>query len=127
VTINSNDERTLTVLTERNELLRRLARITAIEIDEHASKPKLSATEVVRGAEIHVHLEGLIDLDKERQKTEKEISRLEGQLRGIEAKLSNERFVANAPSDVVEREREKLQSFRETIDKLQETMKSYAG
>jgi valyl-tRNA synthetase len=113
------------VLAGLSDLIGRLARID-MTIDSDAPKPALSATEVVQGIEVHVHLEGLVDLDKERQKTEKEIARLEAQVKATEAKLANERFVANAPDDVVAKEREKLTSFSETIDKLRETLRQYA-
>ncbi|MCC7437719.1 MAG: valine--tRNA ligase [Armatimonadetes bacterium] len=107
-------------------LLQRLARIETLEIGLDSEKPKLSATEVVRGTELHVHLEGLIDVEKERQKTEKEIARLEGQIKGTEAKLSNEKFVANAPEDVVAKEREKLEGYRQTVVKLRESLALYS-
>ena len=60
--------------------------------------------QVLRGVEIFIPLEGLIDLEVERQKIQKEITRLEGSLAGIEKKLSNEKFVANASPEVVEKE-----------------------
>src|SRR5688500_17109386 len=58
------------ILLATRDLMSRLARIE-LSIDADAQKPALSATEVVRGNEVHVNLEGLVDLDKERQKTEK--------------------------------------------------------
>ncbi|MDZ7625373.1 MAG: hypothetical protein U5J96_13150 [Ignavibacteriaceae bacterium] len=50
-------------------------------------QPKASASSVVKSSEIYVPLEGLIDLDVERQRLQKEITRLEGSLAGIEKKL----------------------------------------
>jgi len=126
VTIKPTDAESLDLLERSTDLVRRLARIDSLTADLDAAKPRLSATEVVRGVEIHVHLEGLIDVGKERQKTEKEIARLEGQIRATEGKLANERFVANAPAEVVEKEREKLASYRETVEKLRESLELYA-
>jgi valyl-tRNA synthetase len=126
VTLKPADAEQLAVLDRAAPLMGRLARVEPLAIALDVTKPGLSATEVVRGVEVHVDLEGLIDVEKERQKTEKEIGRLEGQVRAIEGKLSNEKFVANAPEDVVAREREKLQDYRETIGKLRETLKSFA-
>ncbi len=126
VSIRPADAEGLDLLSRSTALMERLARIGEFTVDAEAVKPKLSATEVVRGAEIHVSLEGLIDVEKERQKAEKEIARLEGQIRATEGKLSNERFTANAPADVVEKEREKLESYRETVEKLKESLTQYA-
>ena len=126
VTLRSEEEALRTSIERSAGLLRKLARIETLEVSADAAKPALSATEVIREVEVHVHLEGLIDVEKERQKTEKEIARLEGQIGGIEGKLGNEKFVANAPADVVDKEREKLQTYRETIDKLRQTLSLYS-
>ena len=124
VTIRTRSPQSQDVLERTADLMSRLARIE-LAIGADVAKPGLSATEVVRGNEVHVHLEGLVDVDKERQKTEKEIARLEGQIKATEAKLSNEKFVANAPGDVVEKEREKLATFRDAVDKLRDTLRQY--
>jgi len=79
---------------------------------------------VVKSSEIYVPLEGLIDLDVERQRLQKEITRLEGSLAGIEKKLSNEKFVSAAPADVVEKERTKQRDWQENLRKLKEILSS---
>ncbi len=127
VTVQAADAADYAMLARSSELLRRLARIDAMMISSDATKPRLSVTEVVRGVDIHVHLEGLIDIEKERAKTGKEIARLEGQIRAVEGKLSNEKFVANAPADVVDAERAKLRNYSETIAKLRQTLEQYAA
>ena len=57
-------------------------------------------------------------IDKERERLEKEIKRLQGSLVGIEKKLSNEKFVNNAPADVVQREKAKQMDWTENLNKL---------
>jgi len=81
-----------------------------------------SASAVLRGVEIFIPLEGLIDLEVERQKIQKEITRLEGSLAGIEKKLSNEKFVANASPEIVEKERAKQKDWLDNIAKLKEIL-----
>ncbi len=127
VVISASDADTLDVLERTGALMRRLARIESLEIGTELAKPTLSATEVVGDAEVHVRLEGLIDIDREREKTSKEIDRLEGQLRSVRGKLDNERFVANAPEEVVDREREKLTMFEDQIARLRQTLRMYEG
>jgi valyl-tRNA synthetase len=70
------------------------------------------------GTEVFIPLEGVIDLDRERERLAGEIRRLEGQLTGVQKKLDNGHFVQRAPQEVVEREREKARSFGEQLDKL---------
>ncbi len=85
-------------------------------------KPKASASAVVEGTEIFVPLEGIIDLDAERNRLEKEIARLQGLVDGITRKLSNTNFVERAPKDVVEKEREKQKNISENMEKLKRSL-----
>ncbi len=98
--------------------LDQLARIGELVFDAEAVSG-VGATAVLRdGTEIFLPLEGLVDLDRERSRLRDEIARLEGQLAGAEAKLANEGFTSRAPAEVVAKEREKAQSFRDQRDKL---------
>ncbi len=72
--------------------------------------------------EYAVPLGNLIDAEAEIQKAEAEIKRLQGFMGGIQKKLSNERFVQNAPAQVVELERKKLADAESKIAALQETL-----
>jgi len=62
----------------------------------------------------------LIDLDVEKNRLQKEISRLEGLLVGIDKKLSNEKFVSNAVPEVVEKERMKKKDVEANLLKVRE-------
>ena len=76
--------------------------------------------------EIFVPLAGLIDLDAERQRLQKEIDKLMGLLRGLDGKLANANFVDRAPAEVVERERQRRVEYRDNIDKLQTSLQRIA-
>jgi valyl-tRNA synthetase len=86
---------------------------------EPFTPPKASASAVVDGTEIYVPLVGIIDLDAERKRLEKEIARLQGLIDGIGKKLTNASFVERAPKEVVEKEREKQRNMSENMAKLQ--------
>ena len=74
------------------------------------------------GAELFVPLEGVIDLDRERARIRDEIGRVD-ELRDVTArKLDNQKFVANAPADVVDKEREKAALFADQGAKLREKL-----
>ena len=87
-------------------------------------RPKASASAVVDGTEIYVPLEGIIDLDAERKRLDKEITRLQGLIDGIERKLTNPSFVEKAPREVVEKEREKQRNISSNMEKLKTSLKS---
>jgi valyl-tRNA synthetase len=106
------------------DYIKKLAKVEEIIIDSNLTKPKASVSAVISDCEIFIPLEGLIDLDVERQKLQKEITRLEGSLAGIEKKLSNEKFVANAAPEVVEKERAKRKEWEGNLDKLKEILES---
>ena len=98
-----------------------LSEIRRVEKKSEGTQAFLVGTE-----EYAVPLGNLIDAAAETQKAEAEIKRLEGFMAGIEKKLQNERFVQNAPQQVVELERKKLADAQSKIAALRETIKSLA-
>jgi len=97
--------------------VQRLARVEAI--DRSAADGGAGAHAVLRGGvELFIPLAGVIDLEQERARLQKELERLDAQLRATEGKLRNEQFTARAPRDVVERERAKAENFRDQRERL---------
>ncbi len=104
------------------DYIKKLAKVNELKIDINLTKPKASVSAVVKETEIYVPLEGLIDLDVERSRLQKEITRLEGTMAGIDKKLSNEKFVNNAAPEVVEKERTKKKDWETNLNKLKEIL-----
>jgi len=77
---------------------------------------------VVNGAEIYLPLEDLIDMEKEIERLEKEKANLEMELERVNKKLSNEGFIAKAPADVINSEREKLNKYSDMYEKVKERL-----
>ena len=94
-----------------------LARAT-LTVDPRATRPRNSALGVVGGTELHVALEGVVDLAAERQRLEKEIRRAEEAIAFGRAKLARPEFAERAPAEIVEKEREKLVEQEALRDKL---------
>ncbi len=95
--------------------LHRLARVEPVEFASEA--PKGAAQIVLSGALYCLPLAGAVDQSAETERLEKEIGKLDGEIRRLEGKLGNEKFVANAPEAVVAEEREKLSGYREQREK----------
>ncbi|MDD6784547.1 MAG: valine--tRNA ligase [Prevotellaceae bacterium] len=91
-------------------------------IDESTSSPDGAIKFMVGTAEYAVPVGSLIDVEAEIKKQEAELKHLEGFLVGIKKKLSNERFVANAPAQVVELERKKQTDTESKIAAIKETL-----
>ena len=109
-------------LREQMSVICRLGRCEALEIAADAAKPPQSATKVFAGVEVFVPIGGLADLAVERKRLTKECEQLTGYMRGIEAKLSNEGFVAKAPPAVVEKERARLAELRDRLATLERNL-----
>lgn len=103
---------------EQQRYIKSLVRVEELYVDANIAKPKASASAVVKGCEVYIPLEGLIDIDVERQRIEKEITRITGSLEGVKKKLSNESFVAKAPANIIENEKTKMQDWESTLVKL---------
>ena len=94
------------------------------EIEFTAEKSESAQAFLVGTDEYAVPLGGMIDAAAECEKAQAEIKRLQGFMAGIEKKLQNERFVQNAPAQVVELERKKLADAQSKIAALEATIKA---
>lgn len=79
---------------------------------------------IITDAEVYVPLAELVDLNEEAARLEKEVKKFESEVDRAKKKLANERFVANAPDDVVDAERQKQ---TENESKLQATQDRLAA
>ena len=103
-----------------NKVIMKMANLSAIEVvDEKAAD---ASTFMVGTDEFAVPLGNLIDVTAEIEKQEAQLKHLEGFLAGVLKKLSNERFVQNAPEAVVALERKKQSDAEEKIAALKESL-----
>lgn len=121
--LGKSDKKELRDMLEENiSILEFFVNCQEVETGENLVKPEHSAAIVLADLEIYIPLEGLIDLEAERDKLEKEIERLQGQLQGVMGKLSNENFVSRAPKHIVEKEKEKKEYIEKKMTKLKENL-----
>ncbi len=107
---------------EHKVYIKSIAKVNELTVGEDLQKPSQSASAVVKDCDVFVPLRGVIDLDVERARIEKEINRLENALKGVEKKLSNEKFVNNAPEEIVEKERNKKENWEGQLTKLKKIL-----
>ena len=93
-----------------------------VTIDPGADKPKDAAVAVAGKVELLIH--GIVDVEKEKAKLQKELGKLVGQITGLEKKLGNEGFVAKAPAEVVEKSRMQLQDLIEQRQRIDDNLAS---
>jgi valyl-tRNA synthetase len=112
---------TLARLKTHEPLILTLARLESVEPTE--GEPGKGSAQVVLGeTTLVLPLEGVIDLDQERQRLEKELKRLDDEVSRIDKKLSNQGFLAKAPEEVVEEQKERRADYEGQRDKVREAL-----
>ena len=126
VIINANSKENYAYLNDTLSYITGLASIEKMELKEQLSeKPAQAVTAVVHGIEIYLPLKGLVDIDKEIARLEKELAKMESEIKRIEGKLANEGFVAKAPAEVIEKEKEKMAKYQASKEALLVRLNDY--
>jgi len=102
--------------------VRRLARISEVRYQADGERPRGAALAMVEGAEIHVPLAGLVNLQEENKRLEREIGKVANDLTGVQRKLDDAKFVERAPEEVVEKERERAAQLEEKRQSLEKSL-----
>ncbi len=100
----------------------KLAKVTAIQAGTDVQKPQAAIGAVVQDFEIYLPLSGLIDLDAEKARLEKQLTKLEKELKGISGKLKNQKFLAKAPDAIVAKEKEKFEEIETKVIKTRKLL-----
>ena len=103
-------------------MIKKLANVSSIQFNTVETNNYTSLP--VSTDQVFVKLNIEIDVEAEKEKINSEISYLEGFLKSVEAKLSNEKFVANAKPELVEKERQKQADALAKIDVLKDSLAS---
>jgi valyl-tRNA synthetase len=127
VMIKTSDKYAAGILQGQKTQLITLGKIENLTISPDVKKPPLSASAVISVGEIYIPLEGLIDLESERARLEKELQKQRQYLERIKKKLANTDFLDRAPSEVIDAEKEKQELAEKSIGRLNKNLESLAG
>jgi len=97
-----------------------MTRLSSLSVLEEADKPADAATYIYNDIEIFVPLKGLVDIESELEKLARERKKVEIKLKQVNGKLKNEKFLANAPEQVVAKEQDKKIALDANIAKIAE-------
>ncbi|GAB1402036.1 valine--tRNA ligase [Elusimicrobiota bacterium] len=110
------------ILKNNQDYVKGIAKVKELSVGKDIKREKNSAMAVATGFEIFIPLEGLIDVEKERNRINKEIMLVQEDKTRCENKLSKDSFVARAPKEEVEKIRVRLQEADIKISKLKESL-----
>jgi valyl-tRNA synthetase len=120
LTITGAGEVTKARVAGHQETLLRLARLDKIDY----GRPQAGAVQIVLDeATLALPLAGIIDIGAEQKRLKREIDKVGSEIRQLDAKLANEKFVSRAPEHVVEEQRERKSEAEATAAKLAQALK----
>ena len=128
ISIETKNEAVQEILEQNKAYLERFCNPSTLTIAREISSGEQAMTAVVTGAEIILPLKGLINVEEEIARLEKELKKLDGEVERVEKKLSNKGFVAKAPAKVIEEERTKQKDYtekREVVKKRLEELQNF--
>jgi valyl-tRNA synthetase len=125
--IKAKSEESLTFLKRGEEVIRRLTNPESLEISKELKIPEKAMSAVLSGAEIYLPLAGLIDIEQEITRLEKELKKLDSEVERVGKKLANKGFVDKAPAHVIEEEKAKQKDYMEKREQVNTRMVELKG
>ena len=123
VVLDCKDAETATILNDYAVYVEALGRVGDFSCGVGVEHPEQAATQVAGDVEVLLPLAGLVNLGEEEKRLTKEIAKAQKDVDMFTKKLSNDKFVANAPAAVLEKDRGKLAAAEEKLGILQESLK----
>jgi valyl-tRNA synthetase len=123
VSIKTSSEKGEQILKENLHYVKDLAKLDKIMIGMHIDKPECSATAVKRSMEIYVPLKGILNINAELDRLNKDTAKIEESIVFLNKKLLNEDFLKRAPAEIVEKEKAKYEKFISMKERILESIK----
>ncbi len=120
--ISTDSDENKSLIEMQIPVINTLAKCENTKVDINAAKPEGSLASVIGNNQIYLIIGAAIDMEQEKERLEKEIMRLEGLIKGTEKKLSNDKFVNNAPEKVVAKEKEKLKGLKSSLEEVKDNL-----
>lgn len=118
--VKANSEANKEMLLANKSFIVRFCNPGELTIDTTVEVPNEVMSAIVKGAEIFLPLQGLVNVEEEIVRLEKELAKWQGEINRAKGKLGNEKFVSNAPDAVVQAERDKQVEYENRYQAVQE-------
>lgn len=120
IIIKPNNATNLEILLKNKAYIMRFANPELLTIDLAATAPEQTVSVVITGAELYLPLLGLVDVEQELERLNRELAVLDAEVERVQKKLANESFIAKAPAEVIAEERTKEHDYLAKRDKVKE-------
>ena len=117
------------VVVEAAEAIKQLARVGTLRLldGDRQQAPAEAVTLVLDRVAVLLPLRGLVDLAAERKRLQVELAQSQQSIQRLQARLQDEQFLAKAPAEVVERERQRLETTHDRCEKIQQLLEQVGG
>lgn len=112
------DEKSIQAVENLRPLIARLARLDSLEVVDKAPQGSGHVQAVVKGGTVYLSISDVVDVAAERARLQKSLKKVEGEISGLEKKLSNKRFVDNAPPEIIAKNNARLEEEKDLKSKL---------
>ena len=119
--IRGGAKKNLDITSQNVKLIKTMAKVSEITYID-GGPPEGAAMAVVSEMELYVPLEGNINVDAEKKRLNKEFIKVEKDLDVIIKKLSNKKFISNAPKEVVDKNKDRLEDLKNVKSKIEESL-----
>lgn len=123
VLLRSEGEDTIALLKECRGYVSKLTRSSEVEIGRDVVRPKVAALSVVGSVEIYVPLEGIIDIEAERGRLQKDLDKLKKELFLLSKKLASKEFRTKAPAEIVAKDEAKMEDMAKRKEKIEKLLR----
>lgn len=124
IIVSSNNDLVNATFKTSEVFFKTLAFGSELIIEEHQNAPEGAVSVVIPNGVIYMPFDELVDIEKELDRLSKEEEKLIKEVERVEKKLSNEGFVAKAPEKVIAEEKEKMNKYKDMLEKVREQIKS---
>lgn len=126
VTLFTDDEHLKNYYNENFDNFYKLARTVKVTVlSKKEARPKKSITQAFAHTEVYLKLEGVIDLNDQIKRLEKELEKSQKDLNGVQSRMNNQNFMANAPEAVVQEMKDKLVEYSEKVKSVMNAIASF--
>ncbi|MFQ5795708.1 MAG: valine--tRNA ligase [Candidatus Bipolaricaulia bacterium] len=124
VLIKVEDAGVKELVLENQVFFHELANARITELGPAVERPTKAPRKVLEGAEVFIPLEGLIDMDQERERLQRELASVKSDLDRSLKRLNNAEFLEKAPDEVIEKEKGKREEFLEKKERLEKNLEA---